>query len=519
MTSSRGYEGYWMAMNKKKRIFNTDRRIRLGIWGLGRGMSFYEVCAALNFDVVAGCDYNEHMRKGFAQANPRALVTADEREFLAADFDAVLLATYCPAHAGHAVKCLKAGKHVLSEVTAFFTPAEGVRLVEEVERSGLVYNLAENYPFMRANLWLADQWRKGLFGELEYAEYEYVHECLMLSYTYIDGVPVQPGWTAHNWRSWINYHYYNTHSLGPVMHITGLRPKRVVALPAGVKLAGYLPKSAMDCTGTVAPSLITMSNGAIMRNLMGATTNDSHHQRLWGTKGSAESGEEGLSLRLGGSGGSPKLVVEPVWPELGEMAETMGHGGGDFWVLYHFAKHILFGKPAFFNVHTAADCTLPGILAYRSAMQGGKAFDVPDFRQKRDRDAFRKDEGGQKPHDLTKVFPAGADRRLTAEFTAIMKDLYLDVPLCRGIADWLSVAGVVKNPAQIVRVADDFLARQTGMRERFAKARTLARAYPKSDGGRVINEMLELADSGKAMTPSFIRRVRRERVTLRRISR
>lgn len=35
---------------------------------------------------------------------------------------------------------------------------------------------------------------------------------------------------------------------------------------------------------TVAPSLIAMSNGGLMRNFMGSTPNDSHLFRLWGTK-------------------------------------------------------------------------------------------------------------------------------------------------------------------------------------------------------------------------------------------
>ncbi|HPX42262.1 MAG TPA: Gfo/Idh/MocA family oxidoreductase, partial [Candidatus Hydrogenedentes bacterium] len=176
-----------MSTKHNTRIFNTDRRIRLGIFGLGRGMSFYRTCAALNLDVVAGCDYNAHMRENFLQANPGAFATANVDEFLAQDIDAVLLATFCPAHAGDAIRCLQAGKHVLSEVTAFHTLAEGVRLVEAVERSGKVYNLAENYPWTPANMWLARRWKEGLFGDLMYAEYEYVHECRSLAYTYIDG--------------------------------------------------------------------------------------------------------------------------------------------------------------------------------------------------------------------------------------------------------------------------------------------------------------------------------------------
>ncbi|MDA1190843.1 MAG: hypothetical protein O3A46_04055, partial [Candidatus Poribacteria bacterium] len=338
-----------------ERIFDTDRRIRLGIWGLGRGLTFFRACEALNIDVVAGCDFNAHMRDRFAELNPNALVTEDADAFLAADFDAVVVATFCPAHADDAIRCLKAGKHVLSEVTAFHTMAEGVRLVDAVEASGLVYNLAENYPFNAPNSWLARKWRDGLFGELMYAEYEYVHECRTLAYTYIDGTPIKPGNQAHSWRSWLNFHYYNTHSFGAVMNITGLRPVKVTAFSAGQTLAGY-PLSASEGMGGITPSLIHMENGSIVRNLMGATTNDTHIQRLWGTLAASELVDGDLRVRLGAAGQAPKFSIKPNWDELGELARSTGHGGGDFWTLYYFARQILMGDPAPFDVYTASDC-------------------------------------------------------------------------------------------------------------------------------------------------------------------
>ena len=98
----------------------------------------------LNIDVVAGCDFNDEIRERFHKECPDAMVTADENEFLSYDMDAVLVATFFTAHADHAIKALEAGYHVMSEVTSFFTPADGVRLVEAVEKSGKIYNLLEN---------------------------------------------------------------------------------------------------------------------------------------------------------------------------------------------------------------------------------------------------------------------------------------------------------------------------------------------------------------------------------------
>jgi len=501
-----------MSKSHGNSIFKTDKGIRLGIWGLGRGMGFYKTCAALNFEVVAGCDYNEHMRDRFLKASPGGFVTDNDEDFLAYDMDAVLLATYCPAHAEHAIRCLQAGKHVLSEVTSFHTMAEGVRLVEAVEKSGLVYNLAENYPFSKANMYLADKWQQGLFGDLMYAEYEYVHECRSLCYTYIDGMPVEPGWTVHNWRSWLHAHYYNTHSLGPMMIITGLRPTRVTALPAEQRLAGYLmnPVTDQPARGAgVAASLINMSNGSVVRNLMGQTTSDSGSQRLWGTRGAARI-DAGLYLRLGGSGRSPMLRVEPQWPAWGSFADTMGHGGGDFWVLYYFARQILQGSPAPFDIYAAADCTIPGLLAYRSSMEGGRPLDVPDFRNKRERAKYRNDTYAHPRYPVEKgCFPKNADKKKTAQFSSIMKALIPASVSCRAALDWVSVADDVADPAGGAKVLQGFLKEHKNFSGLFRRAKSLAKAYPRSDGARVINEMLEVAGLGAAIRPAFLTKARK----------
>jgi len=510
-----------MATARKQRIFKTARRIRLGIWGLGRGLSFFKACHDLNIDVVAGCDFNEHMRRRFAELVPDAFVTDRAGDFLNYDMDAVLVSTFCPAHAGDAIAALKAGKHVLSEVTAFHTMAEGVKLVEAVERSGLVYNMTENYPWNPNHAFCAKKWREGLFGDFMYAECNYVHNCRSLVYTYIDGVPIIPGDRLHNWRSWLNFHYYNTHSLGPVMVITGTRPTRVVSLPGPVDLPGY-PEKGPEGMGGIAPSLITMDNGGIVRNLMGSTTNDSYAYRLWGTRGAVEIDWRmgGVFLRLGGGGESPRLKIEPKGDELAELARSTGHGGGDFYVLYFFARQILTGEPAFFDVYRSADCTIPGILAYRSSMEGGKPYDVPDFRRKRDRDKWRNDHYAQPHLDPDKsVFPRNADPKLTHQFDGIMKSLIHSAELVRAYLDWTSVADVVPDPTPLVAVADKLVAEHTSIVQTIRSARRLADACPRSLGARLLNEVLDLAGGDAVLKGGFLDGVRKARSRLKRLAR
>jgi predicted dehydrogenase len=498
-------------------VFDTDRRIRLGIWGLGRGMSFFRTCKFLNMDVVAGCDYNEHMRKNFLNANPGAFVTADEDEFLKQDFDAVLLATFCPAHGPHAIKCLQAGKHVLSEVTSFFTMAEGVQLVEEVEKRKLVYNLAENYPFSAANMWLASRWKEGLFGELMYAEYEYVHECRMLAYTYIDGIPVQPGHTVHNWRSWFNFHYYCTHSLGPAMVITGTRPVAVETFCASPRIAGYLRRKSEN--GRMTPSLIQMNNGGVVRNLMGAATSDSHNQRIWGTLGAFEIGHGGVRLRLGASGQSPMLAVNPTWEGLGELAAQTGHGGGDFWTLYYFAREILTGEKGPFDIYGGCDVTIPGIQALRSSMQGGKPMEVPDFRNRADRDRYRDDDWQQERYDVKRgVFggfvPEPADK--AAGFSAAMKAMTVLAPIYRAYAEWKKVQSALVRPEEFLPVAQRLLDNYSKLVDAYRDARAIVDAHPASDGAQVLRDMLDVGGEQAALSPRFLAALKRDVAALKR---
>lgn len=498
-----------------QRVFDTNKRIRLGIWGLGRGMSFFNTCKFLNIDVVAGCDFNAHMRDNFIKQCPGAFVTDNDEEFLKQDFDAVLLATFCPAHGPHAIQCLQAGKHVLSEVTSFFSMAEGVKLVEEVEKRKLVYNLAENYPFSAANMWLANRWKEGLFGDLMYAEYEYVHECRMLAYTYIDGLPVKPGHTVHNWRSWFSFHYYCTHSLCPVMVITDTRPTWVETFPSKPHIAGYLRGHGAE-NGTMTPSLIQMSNGGVVRNLMGAATNDSHSQRIWGTLGAFEIGHAGVRLRLGGSGQSPLLNVNPRWEGLGELAAQTGHGGGDFWTLYYFAREIFTGEKGPFDIYGGCDVTLPGIQALRSSLEGGKPMEVPDFRNKADRDRYRNDDWQQERYDTKRGVFGGAELNETAaHFSSTMKDMVIYAPIYRAYVDWKKVQTALASPAELLPIAQRLLENYDRLIVAYRDARTIVNDYPKTDGAQVLSEMLELGEETKVLAPAFLKALKKEVAALR----
>ena len=485
-------------------LFNTDKRIRLGVWGLGRGSNFIHSAKLCNIDVVAGCDIHDEIRERFQQMVPDAKCTADEKEFLSYDMDAVLIATYFPDHARHTIMALEAGKHVMCEVTAFMTPADAVKVIEAVEKSGKVYNLLENYPFTKEYMYLQNKWQEGFFGDFVYGEVEYVHECRCLTYGYNIrpiSIPVTPGYHVHNWRSSLNAHLYCTHSLGPAMYITGLRPVGVSALEDEINLPGLLH----GVQKTVAPSMIKMSNGGLIRNLMGSTTNDYHRSmRMWGTRAGIEKIHD-FKIRVGGSGSTGLFLdIDAKWDKLGEAAEKAGHGGGDFWELYYFAREILTGEPAFWNVYAAADVTMAGLMAIRSTKRNGEFIEIPDFRDKAIREKYRNDMGDFQFMDPTAIFPVGHDTAITGEFSAVMTRIYPllggGLPLFDSALDGMNIYQDVKGAESKLKIRDAVnkaIQSLPQLAEDCRIARKIMEAYPDSIGGKTIAKIFETHDMDK----------------------
>lgn len=491
---------------KMSKVFNNQKKIRLGIWGLGRGRAFIAQCEELNFEITAGCDLNDTLCSDFQKLCPNAFVTRDEDLFLKQDLDVVLVATFFTNHAKDAIKVLHSGKHVISEVSAFFTPADGVALVEAVEESGKIYCLAENYT----DHFVKKLWREGYFGELSYAEFDYVHDCRALSYAYIYGDPILPGNIAHTWRSWLNFHYYCTHSLGAAMEITGNRPVKVMA-PSGCKmLPGFLPGSEM---GSMKPSMVIMDNGGVIRNLMGASTADSHSRRIWGTRAFLDLTEPSPTVNLGQAGKGLKIKLTPQQDDhLAKLASKAAHNGGDFWMLYHFAETFYNGTSLYWNIYNACDVTLTGIMAVKSEYAGGIPMEVPDFRKKEIRDQYRADHFSQQHFDPCKIFPDDQNVKDTGKFSLIMNDLahpweVNGIPLLISALEGIKLYPYVTDSESRLAVQKQvrqLLLNMNSITEALKGACFLAEKYPDSLAGKALKSFIEAAPE-KINNPKILR--------------
>jgi predicted dehydrogenase len=202
--------------------------IKLGIFGLWRGGSFIHIINSLEGAAVhAICDKNEAMVAEALKSCPDAKVCADFEELLDSGIDAVLLCNYFHQHAPLAIRFLEKNIHVLSECASNGTMAEGVALARAAKKSKAIYMLAENYPYMLFNQEMKKVYEEGSLGKILFAEGEYNHPLDPKDEKTI--ASLRP--FEKHWRNYLPRTYYVTHSLAPLMFITGSKPVRVTAMP------------------------------------------------------------------------------------------------------------------------------------------------------------------------------------------------------------------------------------------------------------------------------------------------
>lgn len=198
---------------------NRDK-IRIGIAGQRGGDFITGLKAIASADLVAFCEIDEERLHRLADKyDVQGRFTRFE-EMLDA-VDAVVVATPMQWHAPQTIMALKAGKHVMSEVTAAVSMEECWRTIDAVQESRCTYMMAENYCYRRDNVLVKEMARKGMFGELYFGEGEYLHEVRFMHH-FEDGSPT---W-RHYWQVGQNGSTYPTHSLGPRNAVvSGSRPR------------------------------------------------------------------------------------------------------------------------------------------------------------------------------------------------------------------------------------------------------------------------------------------------------
>jgi predicted dehydrogenase len=374
-------------------------KLKIGVFGGGRGIIMMNVLLSHpDAELCAICDkyvpFLERAKKLAAENGRDMAVYEGFGDFLKhPGLDAVVLANYATEHAPFAIEALEAGKHVMSEVLACETLAQAVRLIEAVEKSGKVYTYAENYCYMDRTFEMWRRYERGDIGEISYGEGEYIHDCSSITPRITYGDP-------NHWRHRIHPFFYCTHSLGPLITITALRPVEVTGLQTRLVERPY--RLALVGGGVAGVEMVRLENGALVKSVHGGLKREPGgvNYAVYGTNGCMETQRYGTPYlnvytedgRVCAGKLESYLPQKVVSPDLAAKFNT--HSGADFYPTHFFIESILGrpeGKKYAVDVYRAVDMTITGILAYRSCLSGGAPARVPNFRNPGERDAFRDD--------------------------------------------------------------------------------------------------------------------------------
>lgn len=366
--------------------------IRVGIAGV-RGLSVVQALRDTpGVEVTALCDLDAAALERAASRWEIPLSYRIYGDMLAGPIDAVIVATPMQLHVQQTIEALHAGKHVLSEVTAGCSMDELFWLVEEVEGSGLVYMMAENYIYTPEMQQVIAMAAAGCFGSLYYGEGEYLHN-LDNILTYPDGRPSWRRW----WQLGTRGLFYPTHSLGPLMKcFAGDRIESLVAMGSGWHTRRDLRQE------DTSVALLRLASGGMIRLRVDCISRRPHamnNHTLQGTAGVYESprtgGEHVVSLIPPGEN-----VDDATWQPLSDYAHYLperyrnapghalraGHGGGDYFIVQDFIDAVRGLKPPAIDVYEACEWTAVGLLSSLSVSNGSRLMLMPDFRSRDRRD-------------------------------------------------------------------------------------------------------------------------------------
>ena len=404
---------------KESRVYMSRKTIRIGVFGMARGRSFVKSFRKIRgVKVVAVCETNgETLQKArdLGILDDSIPVYSDFDEFIDCGLDAVVLCNFFHEHAKYAKIALEKKIHVLSETTAAPTLKECVELCQAVEKSHKKYLLANNSSWSPGAMELRNIVKSGVLGQIFYGEGEYMHPWEDRPNSTISNDPSK----YTHWRKHLPRTYYNMHSLGVLMFATESVPVKVSG--KYVYAPEFCKRMNQPYNGDVHGIAITeMDNGAVFTSTGCSSLGPkAKWYRLSGENGNAETlrydetgvridymkyaipeemGETQYKLYYPDTAGiTSGVFTEKELKDAGEIKidrkSTGHHGGNDYWICLYFIKYLRNEvKDPFFNVYRACALSAAGILSFRSAQNGGKEYEIPDFTNKRTRRKYLKDD-------------------------------------------------------------------------------------------------------------------------------
>lgn len=328
------------------------------------------------------------------------------------DVDAIVLMTQRQLHGLQSVQALRAGKHVYSAVPIAQTVEEVRAIVEEVEKSRLIFMTGETSYYYPTTIYCRQRYRKGDFGQFVYGEGNYYHDMdhFYASFQRSGG---------ENWKqiAGIPPMHYPTHSTSMILSVTGARATSVSCLGFEDRHDdGIFRKGAnlWDNVFSNETALMRTSDGGMMRmnefRRIGLAGVQSVQMSLYGTAGCfeeqanaqcfADKEKNIVDLREMLTCGKIEIteqrddIDEEVMQDFHQgvsqvhpvsrlpkefLGKKNGHFGSHQFLVDDFVKAVAANALPPNHVWASARYCIPGLVAHQSACQGGKQLDIPDL--------------------------------------------------------------------------------------------------------------------------------------------
>lgn len=374
--------------------------IRIGLAGLGhRGLWWLELLQRVpGFRVVALCDRIAALHeKGLTALKDKrdVKVYSDYEKFLAdPGFEAVALTVRCPEQGALAAQALEAGKHVNAEVPAAHSIEDCWRIVVAAERSGRVYQLAEQMRYAG----FVEAWKnlvnQGSLGRVTYAEGQYIgyygtkqffQNPKTGQFHSIEELADHPD-AKPTWLHTMPPIHYVVHDISPLLKILGDRVVEVVGMSTGSPSHSHPEIGQPD----IQVALMKTEKDTILRLATGFTQqgppqDDHHWYQLIGTRGRVEWRRRRCDKpRMWLAGWQMHELSDMDWclerTDAPDLARSSGHADLDYYAQAAFREAVLGRKPPEIDVYQAVETAAPGILAAESMERGSQPMQVPDFR-------------------------------------------------------------------------------------------------------------------------------------------
>lgn len=330
------------------------------------------------------------------------------------DVDALAIFTQRHLHGAQTLQALRAGKHVLCAVPMASSLEDIAAIIDEVEKSGLVYMTAETSYYYPSTVYCRNRFAKGDFGSFVYGEAQYLHD---MSHGFYEAFQHSGG---DDWKRVAGFPpmYYPTHSVSMVLSVTGASATHVSCL-------GYVDRhedgifkeggNLWDNPYSNQSALVRTSDGGMCRfnefRRVGWGGKPSVYMSLFGTQGSFEQHAGGAawsSIAFGETEDLTELltpkdlpvtdhdanlhkalqhdfytgvsIVHPVHrlPEA-YKGKPNGHLGSHQFLTNDFIRAIFGHKLPPNHAWDAVRYCAPGLIAHESAKREGEMMEIPDF--------------------------------------------------------------------------------------------------------------------------------------------